>query len=80
MVTTLLLMRHGVTQSNMKDIYMGRSDEDVSPEGYHQIDKLSLRLKKVPIAAIYSSPLKEHVPLQSVLPKITILKVKFLPI
>jgi broad specificity phosphatase PhoE len=58
MVTTLLLIRHGITQSNMSDIYMGRSDEDVSPEGYRQIDKLSMRLKKVPIAAIYSSPLK----------------------
>lgn len=58
MVTTLLLIRHGVTQSNKNDIYMGRSDEDISPEGYDQIEKLSMRLKKVPIAAIYSSPLK----------------------
>lgn len=58
MVTKLLLIRHGITQSNMSDIYMGRSDEDISSEGYHQIDQLSMRLKKVPIAAIYSSPLK----------------------
>lgn len=58
MVTTLLLIRHGITQSNLDDVYMGRSDEDISPEGYLQIEKLSMKLKKVSIAAIYSSPLK----------------------
>ena len=58
MITTLLLIRHGITQSNIENIYMGFSEETLNQEGFSQVDQLSLRLKKIPIAAIYSSPLK----------------------
>lgn len=58
MASTILLIRHAITQSNLNEIYQGRSEEDVTPEGYLQIDQLCKRLKNTPIATVYSSPLK----------------------
>src|SRR5579872_7384303 len=58
MATTLLLIRHGRTQSNIDNVYSGRTDEEMNAEGYIQLDKLSHRLKNMPITEIYSSPLR----------------------
>jgi len=58
MNTTLLVVRHAQTLSNITGRYMGWIDEDLSEEGVWQAERLSQRLSRWPIAAVYSSPLK----------------------
>mgnify|MGYP001098976594 CR=1 FL=1 len=58
MTTTVLLVRHGQTDSNVTGFYMGWSDEDLNEIGYTQAHRLSLRLADLPIASVYTSPLR----------------------
>ncbi len=58
MTTTVLLVRHGQTESNTTGFYMGRSDEDLTKVGYKQAQQLSSRLARLPIASVYTSPLQ----------------------
>ncbi len=57
MTTTVLLVRHGQTDSNVTGFYMGWSDEDLNEVGYTQARCLSSRLASLPIASVYTSPL-----------------------
>lgn len=57
MITTLLLIRHGQTESNINGHYMGRSQEDLNQNGYEQVQLLSKRLTNEEINAVYTSPL-----------------------
>ncbi len=56
--TTILLVRHGQTYSNITGFYMGWTNEDLSDTGYNQVRQLSSRLAGLPIASIYTSPLQ----------------------
>ena len=58
MTTTVLLVRHGQTESNITGFFMGWSNEDLSDLGYAQAQRLSSRLAGLPIASVYTSPLK----------------------
>lgn len=58
MTTTVLLIRHGQTRSNVAGYYMGWSEEDLDEVGYIQARKLASRLAGLTIASIYTSPLK----------------------
>ena len=58
MITTLLLIRHSQTNSNINGHYMGWSQEDLNETGYKQAQLLANRLADTPIDAIYTSPLK----------------------
>ena len=58
MTTTVLLVRHGQTTSNVTGFYMGWSNEDLDDVGYAQVRSLSARLAGRPIAAVYPSPLQ----------------------
>ncbi len=58
MTTTILLVRHGQTNSNVTSFYMGWSNEDLTEVGYTQAHRLSLRLARLPIASVYTSPLR----------------------
>jgi broad specificity phosphatase PhoE len=58
MTTTVLLVLHGQTRSNVTGYYMGWSEEDLDEVGYFQARKLASRLADVPIASVYTSPLK----------------------
>ena len=58
MTTTVLLARHGQTESNVTGFFMGWSDEDINDLGYAQARSLSSRLIGMPIASVYTSPLK----------------------
>ncbi len=58
MATTVLLARHGQTESNITGFYMGWSDEDLNDVGYAQARSLSSRLGSLPIASVYTSPLQ----------------------
>ncbi len=58
MITTLLIIRHGQTDSNISGYYMGWSQEDLNETGYRQVKLLSDRLSDDTIDIVYSSPLK----------------------
>lgn len=58
MATNILLIRHGQTESNVTGYFMGWSDEGLNDVGYGQARRLSVRLADLPIASIYTSPLK----------------------
>ena len=58
MSTTVFLVRHGQTSSNINGFYMGRSSEDLNEAGYTQARRLSSRLARLSIASIYTSPLR----------------------
>ena len=57
-ITTILLVRHGQTNANATGFYMGWSDEDLNELGYTQARRLSARFASMPIASIYTSPLR----------------------
>ncbi len=58
MTTTVFLVRHGQTDSNVTGFYMGWSDEDLNDVGYTQARSLCSRLASLPIASVYASPLR----------------------
>ena len=58
MTTTVLLARHGQTNSNVDSFFAGRCDEDLNDVGYAQVRSLSARLAGLPIASVYTSPLR----------------------
>lgn len=58
MTATILLVRHGQTDSNVTGFYMGWSDEDLNEVGYTQARRLSSRLASLQIASVYTSPLR----------------------
>jgi len=57
-ITTVLIVRHGQTASNVSGRYMGWIDEDLSDEGVWQAEQLSHRLAGWSITSVYSSPLR----------------------
>ena len=77
MTTTVLLIRHGQTKSNVTGFYMGRSDEDIGEVGYTQTHRLSSRLAVLPIASVYSSPLQRTYTTAEILAKPHGLEVQF---
>lgn len=58
MTTTVFLVRHGQTKSNVNGYYMGWLNEDINKVGHTQARGLSARLANLSIAAVYTSPLK----------------------
>jgi broad specificity phosphatase PhoE len=79
MVTDILLIRHGQTNANVDEYYMGWSDEDLNELGYRQARCLSSRLAILPIAAIYTSPLKRACTTATIIAEPHQLEVKTLP-
>ena len=67
MTTTILLVRHGQTKSNVEGYFMGRLDEDINQTGYAQARALSGRLAHQTIDTIYTSPLRRTYSTASVL-------------
>lgn len=43
----IYLVRHGITASDKKKVYMGRSDEELDAEGIKQANVLGMRLKGI---------------------------------
>ncbi|MDP6043124.1 MAG: histidine phosphatase family protein [Dehalococcoidales bacterium] len=58
MTTTVLLARHGQTESNIRGYFMGRLNEDLNGTGYNQARCLASRLARASITSVYTSPLK----------------------
>jgi probable phosphoglycerate mutase len=60
-VTTLLLARHGETDSNREKRWQGFADLSLNEHGREQAAMLADELADVPLAAIYSSDLRRAV-------------------
>lgn len=58
MTTIVYLVRHGQTNSNIAGLCASRSDEDLNDIGYAQARRLSARLATLPIASVFTSPLR----------------------
>lgn len=56
--TRLFLIRHGETSVHREFRSIGSSDEALSPAGENQAGQLGEALARLPIAAVYSSPLQ----------------------
>jgi broad specificity phosphatase PhoE len=57
MAKTLYLIRHGLIQSNLDDIYAGRSHEALTPAGATHADQVGRELCGWGIRVLYASPL-----------------------
>lgn len=55
--TRLILVRHCQSMGNLLKVFQGQTDFDISPLGEQQLELLTLRLRNVPIDALYASPL-----------------------
>ncbi len=56
-MSRLLLVRHGVTEFNSAQKFVGYSDVELSAAGYRQVERLRDRLVGDKIDAVYSSDL-----------------------
>lgn len=56
-LTRIYLIRHGATILTAEDRFAGATDVPLSDEGRSQAGHLALRLKGLPMAAVYASPL-----------------------
>ncbi len=57
-MSRLLLVRHGNTELNSAQIFVGHTDVELSATGYSQVEKLRDRLSAEKIDVIYSSDLR----------------------
>jgi broad specificity phosphatase PhoE len=53
----VILVRHGQTDWNDEDIFRGQLDVGLNRTGERQADLIGRRLKRVPLNAVYASPL-----------------------
>lgn len=56
-MTTIYLIRHAQSIGNIEKRLAGRTDYDLTDEGYNQVNKLTNRLKNINFDAVYSSPM-----------------------
>lgn len=53
----IILARHGETRWNLEGRFQGQQDTELSPLGWEQARLLADALERVPLAAVYASPL-----------------------
>lgn len=58
MKTRLILIRHAEAEGNVKRIFHGWTDGDITPKGHIQAQRVAQRLKDMHIDVLYSSSLK----------------------
>ena len=68
-VTRFILIRHGQTRWNRVEKYRGRTHLALNETGRRQAEAVALSIKDLPIAAIYTSPLKRAVETANILSK-----------
>jgi broad specificity phosphatase PhoE len=54
----LLLVRHGETESNVKDLMIGNTEDPLNEKGMQQAEKIAMRLKDEKIDRIFCSRMK----------------------
>lgn len=57
MTTVIYLVRHGLTAANKDDIFAGRTDEPLHPEGIAQMHDVGTRLAGSTLTGIFCGPL-----------------------
>ena len=57
-MSTIYLVRHGITPANMEDRFAGRSGEELHAEGIKQIELVGEELRSENIGTIYCGPVK----------------------
>lgn len=57
-MTTLYLVRHGITSANKENRFAGRTSEELIAEGIAQMSEVGKRLCNKNIAAVYCGPAK----------------------
>ncbi len=57
-MTEIILVRHGETEWNVKEVFRGRIDVELNETGMRQAELLAEYLSDLKIDAVYSSPLK----------------------
>jgi alpha-ribazole phosphatase/probable phosphoglycerate mutase len=60
-MTTVYLVRHGITAANKEDRFAGRTGEELHPGGIEQMRQVGERLRGKNIAAIYCGPARRTV-------------------
>ena len=60
-MTTIYLVRHGITQANRENRFAGRTAEELLPEGLEQIRQVGARLQGKNIGGIFCGPLQRTV-------------------
>jgi len=55
--THIYIIRHGQSEANLKNIYIGHTDYDLTPRGHDQAELVAEHFKDIPIDVIYSSDL-----------------------
>lgn len=58
MLTTLYLIRHGVTEANLEHLMQGSSDQDLCEMGKAELPYLTEHFRDIPVDAVYASHLK----------------------
>lgn len=58
MVTTVYIVRHCEAEGNVKGVFQGKTDFDISEKGKKQLEKLAERFRDIKLDVIYSSPLR----------------------
>ena len=60
-MTSIYLVRHGITQANKENRFAGRTDEELHAEGKDQIVHVAEKLKNKGVSSVYSGPSKRTV-------------------
>lgn len=55
---TLVLIRHGATKANQEHRYLGKTDEDLSPEGIRKLEDYKRQKYYPQIDVLFTSPMK----------------------
>lgn len=77
-MTTIYLVRHGITRANKENRFAGRTDEELLAEGNDQILQVGERLKESGITSVYCGPAKRTVQSAELLG--AFLNIPFLPL
>ncbi len=57
-MTTVYIVRHAEAQGNVDEVFQGRTDCEVTENGYRQLDALAEKFKDIDIDVLYASPMK----------------------
>jgi len=75
----IILVRHGETEWNVKQVFRGRIDIELSETGMKQAELLAEYLSNIKVEAIYSSPLKRALQTAEVIARYHRLNVEIVP-
>ena len=77
-MSTIYLIRHGITQANKENRFAGRTDEDLHDDGREQIARVGKVLEDKNITAVYCGPARRTVQSAEILGEV--LGVPFRPV